>query len=54
MWSAIGLPAGLSISDKGVISGAYLSPVTGGVTTIYVTDGVGQVKAQNLSYGNGI
>ena len=54
LWSAVGLPAGLSISDKGVISGAYLSPVTGGVATIYVTDGVGQVKAQNLSYGNGV
>ena len=54
IWSASGLPAGLSIDQNGVISGAYLSAAVGGIATITVSDGVGQTKQQIIHYGDGV
>ena len=54
MWSAQGLPAGLSIDQKGMISGSYLSEVRGGVALITVIDGMGQSVIQELHYGDGV
>lgn len=54
LWTAIGLPAGLSIDENGFIKGAFLSPVKGGFATITVSDGVGQVKQQLIEYGEGV
>lgn len=54
IWSAEGLPAGLSIDQNGTISGTFLSPLQGGVATISVSDGVGQTKKKNIIYGDGV
>lgn len=54
LWSAIGLPTGLSINENGYIIGSYVNEQTGGSAMIYVTDGVGQVKMQEIKFGDGV
>lgn len=54
LWRSEGLPAGLSISEMGYITGSYISSLTGGKATIIVTDAVGQTKKQDIDFGDGI
>lgn len=54
LWSAVGLPNGLSINSDGFIVGSYTTQQAGGIATITVTDGAGQIKQQEIKFGEGI
>ncbi|MCL2174176.1 fibronectin type III domain-containing protein [Candidatus Saccharibacteria bacterium] len=50
-FSAIGLPAGISISPAGIISGTPTTTGTAGTVTITVTDSDGTTRTIRISYG---
>lgn len=51
VWYAEGLPSGLSINNKGIISGSYLNAVQTGEGKIIVMDAAGQTKIKKIYYG---
>lgn len=54
MWFAQGLPAGLSINNKGEITGSYLNEARQGTAFITVVDAVGQSKIQPIDFSDGV
>lgn len=54
LWAQEGLPNGLSINATGFIVGSYTTEQSGGIATISVTDGAGQVKKQDIKFGDGV